>query len=86
MSSAPPSTALPFSTGAESTVPPRAERIFYLLTLVFQGPSFLNPRAYAILHRQHHAFSDAAGDPHSPHRFGNLWSMMLATKRRYGGA
>jgi stearoyl-CoA desaturase (delta-9 desaturase) len=65
------------------TMSPAMERVCYLLALVFQGPSFLNPRAYAILHRQHHAFSDIEGDPHSPHRYGNVWSMMLQTKRRY---
>src|SRR5437868_4746838 len=59
------------------------ERFFYLCSFVFQGTSFLNPRAYAILHRQHHAFSDTERDPHSPHRFASLWPMMLATKHRY---
>jgi stearoyl-CoA desaturase (delta-9 desaturase) len=59
------------------------ERVLYLLAYVFQGPSFLNPRAYAILHRQHHAFSDAEGDPHSPHRHPSVWTMMLETKHRY---
>jgi stearoyl-CoA desaturase (delta-9 desaturase) len=59
------------------------ERFFYLCTFVCQGTSFLNPRAYAILHRQHHAFSDTPRDPHSPHQFPGLWSMMLSTKHRY---
>eukprot|EP01036_Dinobryon_divergens_P038408 gene38408-50429_t len=31
-----------------------------------EGSSFLSPRAYAILHRMHHAFSDTKRDPHSP--------------------
>jgi stearoyl-CoA desaturase (delta-9 desaturase) len=59
------------------------ERFFHLCTFVFQGSSFLNPRAYAILHRQHHAFSDTPRDPHSPHQYPNLWKMMLETKHRY---
>jgi stearoyl-CoA desaturase (delta-9 desaturase) len=59
------------------------ERFFYVCTFAFQGASFLNPRAYAILHRQHHAFSDTSRDPHSPHQLPNLWRMMLWTKRRY---
>jgi stearoyl-CoA desaturase (delta-9 desaturase) len=59
------------------------ERFFYLATFVSQGCSFLNPRGYAILHREHHAFSDTERDPHSPHRFPNLWKMMLYTKHRY---
>jgi stearoyl-CoA desaturase (delta-9 desaturase) len=59
------------------------ERFFYLCSFVFQGSSFLNPRAYAILHREHHAFSDTPRDPHSPHQFPNVWTMMWATKTRY---
>jgi stearoyl-CoA desaturase (delta-9 desaturase) len=59
------------------------ERFFQLLTYVAQGPSYLNPRGYAILHRQHHAHSDTPDDPHSPHNFGGVVTMMLHTKRRY---
>jgi len=44
----------------------RWQRFFYLLTYVSQGASFLHPRAYAILHRMHHAYSDTERDPHSP--------------------
>ncbi|MCI0673674.1 MAG: acyl-CoA desaturase, partial [Myxococcaceae bacterium] len=43
----------------------------------------LNPRAYAILHRQHHAFSDTEKDPHSPHFFRDVFRMMWQTKNRY---
>ena len=59
------------------------ERFFHLFTYVCQGSSYLNPRGYAILHRQHHAFSDTEKDPHSPTNFSNAFSMMLHTKRRY---
>ena len=63
------------------------ERFFYLCTYLTQGPSFLSPRGYAILHRMHHAFSDTPKDPHSPTELTNgpvgLWSMMLATKKKY---
>jgi stearoyl-CoA desaturase (Delta-9 desaturase) len=59
------------------------ERFFHLLTFICQGSSFLNPRAYAILHREHHAFSDTPGDPHSPHVYPNLVQMMMVTKKRY---
>lgn len=59
------------------------ERAFHLLTYVAQGPSYLNPRAYAILHRMHHAFSDTERDPHSPVFFGSVFSMMWKTKERY---
>ena len=42
------------------------EKVFFFLTFIFQGSSFLNPRAYAILHRLHHKYSDTEKDPHSP--------------------
>ena len=59
------------------------ERVFYGLTFLSQGSSFLNPRAYAILHRMHHAYSDTEKDPHSPHFFRDVIQMMLQTKRIY---
>lgn len=61
------------------------ERFFYLCTFFFQGSSFLLPRAYAILHREHHAYSDTEKDPHSPHVYPNFWKMMWQTKLRYEG-
>ena len=65
------------------TMSNRWERFFHLLTFVSQGASYLNPRAYAILHREHHAFSDTERDPHTPTRFSNVFSMMWHTKARY---
>jgi stearoyl-CoA desaturase (Delta-9 desaturase) len=59
------------------------ERFFYLMTFFCQGSSFLNPRGYAILHRQHHAFSDTERDPHSPRIAQNPFAMMWKTKKRY---
>ncbi|OJV13003.1 MAG: acyl-CoA desaturase [Dyadobacter sp. 50-39] len=59
------------------------ERFFYLLTYVSQGSSYLSPRAYAILHRMHHAFSDTDKDPHSPHHTKNVFTMMWETKNIY---
>lgn len=67
------------------TMSKRWERVFYFLTWLTQGSSFLNPRGYAILHREHHAFSDTARDPHSPHVYPSLMSMMWNTKTRYEG-
>jgi stearoyl-CoA desaturase (delta-9 desaturase) len=61
----------------------RWQRFFYLLTYVSQGASFLHPRAYAILHRMHHAYSDTERDPHSPVYQRNLLMMMWRTKHRY---
>ncbi len=59
------------------------ERFFYFLTYISQGSSYLSPRAYAILHRMHHAFSDTEKDPHSPHHTKNVFTMMWSTKEIY---
>jgi stearoyl-CoA desaturase (Delta-9 desaturase) len=59
------------------------ERFFYVFTWFTQGSSFLSPRAYAILHRLHHAHSDTAEDPHSPHYHNNIFKMMVNTKNIY---
>lgn len=62
---------------------PFTEKFFYFLTFLTQGSSFLNPRAYAIMHRMHHAYSDTEKDPHSPHFFKDVFSMMWKTKEIY---
>ena len=59
------------------------ERFFHALTWFTQGPSYLNPRAYAIMHRMHHAYSDTPSDPHSPVQEPNFLTMMWKTKVRY---
>ena len=59
------------------------ERFFYFLTFFFQGASFLNPRAYAIMHRMHHAYSDTEKDPHSPHFMKDVWGLMIKTRKIY---
>jgi len=55
------------------------ERIFHAMTWITQGSSFLSPRAYAVLHRMHHAFSDTDRDPHSPHNSRTVIGMMMDT-------
>jgi len=65
------------------TMSHRWERVFFFATWLTQGASFLSPRGYAILHREHHAFSDTARDPHSPHFQKNPLAMMIHTKNRY---
>src|SRR2546421_4359879 len=62
-----------------------AERFSHLPTAVSQGSSYLLPRPYAILHREHHAFSDTERDPHSPHVYRTFGKMMWQTKVRYEG-
>ena len=59
------------------------EKFFYLLTVLFQGSSFLHPKSYAILHHEHHTHSDTEHDPHSPHVFKDIFSLMWNTKRIY---
>jgi len=59
------------------------EKIFYFCTFIFQGSSFLNPRAYAIMHRMHHAYSDTEKDPHSPHFIKDVFGLMMKTKTIY---
>jgi stearoyl-CoA desaturase (delta-9 desaturase) len=59
------------------------ERFFHLLAWTVQGSSYLNPRAYAIMHRMHHAFSDTPRDPHSPVQQKNFFAMMWRTKEQY---
>ncbi len=61
----------------------RWECFFYIFTFVTQGSSYLNPRAYAILHRLHHAHADKPEDPHSPVHSKNVMDMMLRTYRIY---
>jgi len=61
------------------------ERFFHVLTWIGQGSSFLSPRAYAIMHREHHAYSDTELDPHSPHVYTSFPKMMWQTKERYHG-
>lgn len=59
------------------------ERYFSIFAYITQGSSYLSPRAYAILHRMHHAFSDTEKDPHSPHHTKNIFTMMWKTKDIY---
>jgi stearoyl-CoA desaturase (delta-9 desaturase) len=65
------------------TMPKGWERVFQVCTYLAQGSSYLDPRGYAILHREHHAFSDSARDPHSPHNHPNVFQMMWETRKRY---
>jgi len=61
------------------------EKFFYVFSWVAQGSSYLNARAYAILHRMHHAYSDTEKDPHTPHFFKEVFSMMVHTHGIYKG-
>ena len=69
------------------TMKPRVERGLHLLTYLVQGASYLSPRGYAILHRQHHAFSDTERDPHSPRSCTTAstrsWRLRRSAERRW---
>jgi stearoyl-CoA desaturase (Delta-9 desaturase) len=65
------------------TMNPFWEKFFYIFLWITQGSSYLNPRAYAVLHRMHHAYSDTEKDPHSPHFFKEVFSMMKRTGSIY---
>ncbi|RYY31575.1 MAG: acyl-CoA desaturase [Chitinophagaceae bacterium] len=59
------------------------EKFFYVFTWITQGSSYLSPRAYGIMHRMHHAFTDTEKDPHSPMYSKHVVDMMLKTHRVY---
>lgn len=59
------------------------ERAFFIFAYFAQGASFLSPRAYGIMHRIHHAFTDTEKDPHSPKYDRNLFAMMKRTANIY---
>lgn len=59
------------------------EKVFFMLSFIFQGSSYLSPYAYAILHRMHHEYADTEKDPHSPKFTNNLFKMMWQTKVIY---
>lgn len=61
------------------------ERVFYIFTYITQGSSYMSPRAYAIMHRMHHAYTDTEKDPHSPKYSKNLLAMMWRTRSIYTG-
>jgi len=59
------------------------EKIFYVLTFIFQGSNYLSAYAYGVMHRMHHAYADTEKDPHSPKFSTNLFDMMWKTKTFY---
>jgi stearoyl-CoA desaturase (Delta-9 desaturase) len=72
-----------YAAHASFTMSRRWERFFYLFAYITQGSSFMSPRAYAIMHRMHHAYTDTDKDPHSPSFDDNVFSMMWRTKNIY---
>jgi stearoyl-CoA desaturase (delta-9 desaturase) len=59
------------------------EKFFFIFTYITQGSHYMSPRAYAIMHRLHHAHTDTELDPHSPSFSPNIVHMMLRSRRIY---
>jgi len=65
------------------TMSPFTEKVFFVLTWIFQGSNYLSPFGYGVMHRMHHAFADTVDDPHSPTYDETIWNMMWKTKTIY---
>lgn len=65
------------------TMSKTTEKIFFVLTWIFQGSNYLSPYGYGVMHRMHHAFADTENDPHSPTYDETIWNMMWKTKTIY---
>ncbi len=61
------------------------EKFFFLFAYFTQGSSYMSPRAYGIMHRMHHAYTDTEKDPHSPNFSSNIFRMMWRTRNIYSG-
>jgi stearoyl-CoA desaturase (Delta-9 desaturase) len=61
------------------------ERAFFIFAYITQGSSYLSPRAYAVMHRVHHAYTDTEKDPHSPAYDRSMIAMMKRTAEVYSG-
>ena len=59
------------------------EKVFFVLTWIFQGSNYLSAYGYGIMHRMHHAYADTPDDPHSPKYDESLFKMMWKTKTIY---
>lgn len=59
------------------------EKTFHVAAFLSQGASYLNPYAYGVMHRMHHAYADTEKDPHSPTYDKNLFAMMWRTKKTF---
>lgn len=59
------------------------EKVFFVLTWIFQGSNYLSAYGYGVMHRMHHAFADTEDDPHSPKYDESLFKMMWKTKTIY---
>lgn len=61
------------------------EKFFFIFAYITQGSSYMSPRAYGIMHRMHHAYTDTEKDPHSPKFSSGVIDMMMRTNKIYLG-
>lgn len=67
------------------TMSKTTEKVFFVLTWIFQGSNYLSPYGYGVMHRLHHAYADTPDDPHSPTYDETIFKMMWKTKTIYSG-
>ncbi|MEO5600055.1 MAG: acyl-CoA desaturase [Cyclobacteriaceae bacterium] len=72
-----------YSSHRAFTMNKTTEKVFFVLTWIFQGSNYLSPYGYGVMHRMHHAFADTEDDPHSPKYDETIWNMMWKTKTIY---
>ncbi len=72
-----------YAAHAAFTMSKFTEKVFFVLTWIFQGSNYLSPYGYGVMHRMHHAFADTPSDPHSPKYDESLFKMMWKTKTIY---
>lgn len=72
-----------YAAHSQFTMSKPMEKVWFIISYIFQGSSYLSPYAYGIMHRMHHAYTDTDKDPHSPKISGNPFKMMWDTKKVY---
>lgn len=72
-----------YASHAAFTMSKRTEKVFYVLTWIFEGSNYLSPYGYGVMHRMHHAYADTENDPHSPKYDDSIWKMMWKTRTIY---
>lgn len=72
-----------YSAHQAFTMSKSTEKVFYVLTWIFQGSNYLSAYGYGVMHRMHHAYADTPDDPHSPKYDESIFKMMWKTKTIY---
>ncbi|MFZ9046077.1 MAG: acyl-CoA desaturase [Cyclobacteriaceae bacterium] len=72
-----------YASHSAFTMGKTTEKVFFVLTWIFQGSNYLSPYGYGVMHRMHHAFADTPDDPHSPKYDESIFKMMWKTKTIY---